>query len=116
MSPRPGNAPPERDAGVTDVRPPLRRVRSAPGLCCYKARMRRPVALLALAISCVVSGVACTRGGTSGDASEDRFVKASTGTVRDTTTGLIWTAHDHEQNYAWPDAERHCDTLTVDEQ
>lgn len=74
------------------------------------------MALLALA----VCSVACTRGGTPNDGGAprtvERFVVLSEATVRDTTTDLVWTAHDHEQDFAWPEAERHCSALRVNEQ
>ncbi len=80
--------------------------------------MRQVTLLLALV---TVLGVSCTRpgqdGGSAGgdEAATRRFEAVSDQTVRDSTTNLVWTAHDGERNFAWPEAEIHCAALRLDE-
>ena len=83
----------------------------------YNASMRWIIAVLALA----VCNGACTREKTPDPVAESppvtqRFVAVSAATVRDTTTNLVWTAHDNERNFPWPEAEAYCKALRLDEQ
>jgi len=71
-------------------------------------------------LSLAMCSCACTRDTTPAPVSETgsleaRFVSVSTGTARDTTTNLVWTTHDNEQNFPWPEAEAHCKDLRLDE-
>jgi hypothetical protein len=47
-------------------------------------------------------------------ASVRRFTEAGEGVVRDSPTGLLWTARDSGRELAWDAAERRCRELALD--
>ena len=61
-------------------------------------------------IAVMVAAVACSAGDPAG---EKRFTELGSDAVRDTRTGLVWTAGDGRREFSWSDADAHCRALAL---
>jgi hypothetical protein len=72
--------------------------------------MRRRLTWIAL----LVAGSACSAGDNpEPSASARRFAEAGEDIVRDSRTGLLWTARDAGRELAWDAAQRHCREIAL---
>jgi hypothetical protein len=74
--------------------------------------MRRCLTWIALIVA-VSAGTACDEPEPQA-ASARRFAGAGEGVVRDSRTGLLWTARDAGRELAWEAAQRRCSELALD--